>query len=155
MPLVLTMFKDLNTVFKLLTALFLERSIIFISESPVRLSSAILGLKSMMNPLTWCHSLIPILPGALLDYIESPCPILCGITNESYLFLLEDYNLEQDFVHSFTWVYLDHSDASQSGEDSGAQQIFEKSPELLLTGIEWCQGDDAIQYEEYLWFKEY
>ena len=94
MPLILSMFRDLNTILKLLTSLFLEKSTIFISKDPVKLSSAILGVKSMMNPLSWCHSLIPILPGQLLDYIESPCPILCGITKESYYLLLNDYKLD-------------------------------------------------------------
>lgn len=149
------MFKDINTILKLLTAIFLERSIIFISKDSVRLSSAVLGLKAMMNPLNWCHSLIPILPGALLDYIESPCPIICGITNESYYLLLEDFNLEEDFIQSFTWVYLDHIDSNESSQEMNAHPIFEKSPELHLTGIKWCSGTDAISFEEYLWFREY
>ena len=80
LPLVLSIFKDLKSILKLMTAILLERSMIFVSEHQARLSSAMLGLKAMIKPFGWCHRLIPILPGALLDYIECPCPILCGIT---------------------------------------------------------------------------
>ena len=141
------MFSDLNTILKLLTSLFLEKSVIFISQDPVKLSSAILGLKSMMNPFSWCHSLIPILPGQLLDYIESPCPKLCGITKDSYDILINDYYLEREFVDSFTWVYLDHFQRT-STDFQAVNNSFEDSPELNEMGIAWCSGEDAISYEE-------
>jgi hypothetical protein len=109
-PLIFSLFKDLRVIMKLITSIFLEKSIIFISKYPVRLSSAILGLKSLINPFNWSFSLIPILPAALLEYIESPLPILCGITYESHFLLTDEYKLEMDFVDSFTWVYLDYMD---------------------------------------------
>ena len=62
-PLLLSMFKDLKSIFKLMTAIFLEKSIIFISKYQIRITSAMLGLKTMIKPFGWCHTLIPILPG--------------------------------------------------------------------------------------------
>ena len=44
--------------------------------------------------------------------IDSPFPIIVGITKESYLQLLEDYDLESEMVEANTWVYLDQVDAS-------------------------------------------
>jgi len=29
------------------------------------------------------------------------------------------------------------------------------APELQLTGIKWCSGSEAIEYEESSWFLEY
>lgn len=79
-PLVLSIFKDVRLILKLLTALILERSTIFVSEDPVKLSSVILGLNTMMKPLEWSFGLIPILSDNLLEYLDAPQAILVGIT---------------------------------------------------------------------------
>ena len=71
-PLVLSIFKDIGLILKLLTALILERSTVFISEDPVKLSSVILGLNTMMKPLEWSFGLIPILSDNLLEYLDAP-----------------------------------------------------------------------------------
>ena len=42
-----------------------------------------------------------------------------------------------------------------STDELNANQSFENSPELHLTGIDWCSGEDAISFEEQLWFSEY
>lgn len=51
--------------------------------------------------------MVPILPGGLLDIIDSPLPILVGITDESYNMLQTEYDLESEFIESKTWVHLD------------------------------------------------
>jgi len=71
-PLVLSIFKDIGLILKLLTALILERSTVFVSDDPVKLSSVILGLNTMMKPLEWSFGLIPILSDNLLEYLDAP-----------------------------------------------------------------------------------
>jgi hypothetical protein len=55
-PVLLSLFSDLTTIMKLVTAVMLERSVIFISENPAKLSSVILGIKSMIKPFSWCNT---------------------------------------------------------------------------------------------------
>ena len=58
-----------STFYKLLTAVLLERSIVFVHNNLSVISSVILSLKTLLRPFMWCHSLIPVLPRALLDHI--------------------------------------------------------------------------------------
>lgn len=58
-----------NTFYKLLTAVLLERSIVFVHSNLSVISSVIMSLKTLLRPFMWCHSLIPVLPRALLDHI--------------------------------------------------------------------------------------
>lgn len=83
-PVLLSLFCDFSIIMKLITAVMLERSVIFISENPAKLSSAILGIKSMIKPFSWCNTQIPVLPGDLLQIIDSPFPMIVGITKASY-----------------------------------------------------------------------
>jgi hypothetical protein len=107
MAILLSLFTDLRMLLKIITAIFLERSVIFISSSPTKLSSVVLGFKSLMKPFSWCHTLIPVLPSALLEMLDSPFPLLSGVTTESHKKMLEDYDLDSDYLESKTWVYLD------------------------------------------------
>lgn len=160
MPVVLSIFKDIGLILKLLTALILERSTVFISEDPVKLSSVILGLNTMMKPLEWSFGLIPILSDNLLEYLDAPQAILVGITQKSYDNLLKIEDLDSDFIESKTWVYLDHFDnlrtkgkflnpMSQYGQDSHQMNSSQ------LTPIDWCQGEEQPSFQEYHWYKEY
>lgn len=74
----------IDDFYKVLTAVLLERSLIFVSDNLTILSSVILGLKTLIKPFTWCYALIPILPKALLDILDTPQPLLVGITRENY-----------------------------------------------------------------------
>ena len=58
-----------DTFFKVLTAVLLERSIVFVHQNYSVISSVILSLKTLLRPFMWCHSMIPVLPRALLDHI--------------------------------------------------------------------------------------
>ena len=148
-PEMLSFFQNFRIVLRLVTAIFLERSIIFISKNPAKLSSVILGLKSMIKPFSWCGTLIPVLPGALLEIIDSPMPILVGITQESYDQLREDYELDEELVESKTWVHLDNYDPRDS------RFMNESRPEFQKAEVEWCTGAEAISFDEYLWQQEY
>ena len=63
--------------------MLLEKTLIFVGEEALT-SSFILGLSQLIAPLKWCFSLIPILPVALLDYLEAPVPLIVGITEQEY-----------------------------------------------------------------------
>lgn len=49
--------------------------------------------------------------------------------------MLSDYDFDQEFKDSKTWVFLDKLSKSKA--------------------IEWCSGDEAIPFQEYLWFRDY
>ena len=103
----LSMFRNLRMLLKLLTAILLERSVIFISNSETKLSAAVLGFKALIKPFSWCHTLIPVIPGNLIEMLDSPFPLLVGVTTESYQQMLEDYDLDSEYRESKTWVFLD------------------------------------------------
>jgi hypothetical protein len=129
---------------KIVTSIFLERSIVFVSKSPAKLSSVILGLHSLISPFSWCHTLIPVLPANLWEILDTPIPILVGLTHKSFKYL----ELDTDLIQSKTWVYLDNQSHSND-------IIRISTPELISTGIDWCQNEEAISYEEQLWYMEY
>ena len=58
----------------------------------------------MLSPFTWCHTLIPILPGSLLGILDTPTPILVGVTKESYDELEDDYEVDEELKQSKTWI---------------------------------------------------
>jgi len=58
--------------YRILTAVLLERSLIFVSDNLTILSSVILGFKTLIKPFQWCYALIPVLPSALIDILDTP-----------------------------------------------------------------------------------
>jgi hypothetical protein len=78
---------SLEEILQILTAVLLERSMVFVSDNLTILSAVILGLKTLIKPFQWCYALIPVLPAPLLDILDTPQPILVGITRANYLTL--------------------------------------------------------------------
>lgn len=64
---------------KIFASLLLERKVILISCVISKLSSCVDCLQSILYPLSWPHTFIPILPQCLWDVVESPTPVICGI----------------------------------------------------------------------------
>ena len=75
--------------------MLLEKTLIFVGEEALT-SSFILGLSQLIAPLKWCFSLIPILPVALLDYLEAPVPLIVGITEQEYQIVQSEGILENE-----------------------------------------------------------
>lgn len=94
---------QIEDFYKILTAVLLERSLIFVSDNLTILSSVILGFKTLIKPFTWCYALIPILPKALLDILDTPQPVLVGITTENYY----EISLSEEEKLNKTWIFLD------------------------------------------------
>ncbi|CAK4081952.1 unnamed protein product [Aphanomyces euteiches] len=57
----------------------LEHSVIFVSSSYTALTTCAEAVRALLNPFSWCHIYIPLLPKALLSYLQCPTPILVGV----------------------------------------------------------------------------
>ena len=53
------------------------------------------GFKKLLEPLSWCHIFIPVLPRCMLDHLQCPTPFLIGI------------NKQFAFKHDFPYSVLD------------------------------------------------
>jgi len=82
-PTIFSLF-HIEDFYKILTAVLLERSLVFVSDNLTILSSAVLGLKTLIKPFQWCYALVPVLPSPLIDIIDTPQPILVGITRSEF-----------------------------------------------------------------------
>ena len=115
MPVLFSLFGP-TTFCKLLTAVLLERSIVFVHGNPSVVSSVILALKTLIRPFQWCHSLIPVLPRALLQHIVTPLPVLGGINSDDYDEILRETTEPERRMK--TWIFLDRDVAQVQSEDS-------------------------------------
>lgn len=69
----------INNVVTLFYALLTEHKILFYSQSYTRLNEACQGLISLMYPFKYSHTYIPILPGALIEFLSTPTPFIIGV----------------------------------------------------------------------------
>ena len=68
-----------DILIKVLFAILLEKTIIFVSDEILKSSNAVLAMKALIFPFNIYHSIIPVLPNALIDYLEAPVPMLIGV----------------------------------------------------------------------------
>jgi hypothetical protein len=84
---------------------------VFVTDKLDVLTSCVLALKIMLRPFTWCYLLAPILPTNLLEALDTPQPILAGITLQDYNNIedswLPDSFMETDDFKERTWIFLD------------------------------------------------
>ncbi|OQR85694.1 hypothetical protein THRCLA_10647, partial [Thraustotheca clavata] len=75
------LFANLSTavVLEVVANALLEHSIILLSSSMTALTVSAEAIRCLLNPFSWCHIYIPLLPKALLSYLHCPTPILVGI----------------------------------------------------------------------------
>jgi len=75
------LFKALKVddVLELVAQLLLERKILIISKYKALLTQVCVALQSLIYPLAWNHTLIPILPAQMIDVLDAPFPFLIGI----------------------------------------------------------------------------
>ena len=93
---------------EILTLIMHERSIIFVSNNLTILSNVILGFQVLIRPFIWYHPLIQILPSALLGILDSPFPMIVGITHEDY----QELELSEQEKSLRTWVIISPGDTS-------------------------------------------
>lgn len=56
-----------------------EAKVLVVGYEPGLVSCGVMGLTSLLRPLSWVAPFIPVLPIKHLDFIESPVPILAGL----------------------------------------------------------------------------
>ena len=69
----------------LFAALLLERRVVLVSTSMRTLSRCVFAAQDALWPFAWQHVCIPILPAAILDYLQAPMPFLIGAQHHHYL----------------------------------------------------------------------
>ncbi|XP_063065175.1 DENN domain-containing protein 2D-like isoform X2 [Engraulis encrasicolus] len=76
-----TLFRCLSDdeVLQVFASTVLERRIVFIAEELSTLSQVIHAVTVLLTPFTWQHTLIPIVPEILIDFVDSPTPYLLGV----------------------------------------------------------------------------
>ncbi|XP_039617539.1 myotubularin-related protein 5 isoform X3 [Polypterus senegalus] len=70
----------LNVLY-LFCAALTEQKILFLSSSYQRLSDACRGILSILFPLKYSFTYVPILPGKLLEVLSSPTPFIIGVNS--------------------------------------------------------------------------
>jgi hypothetical protein len=67
----------------LIVATLLEQKIVFSSTRRSLLLSAVLALKQLLRPLTWCHLFVPYVPeGLAYDLLQYPAPFILGLASD-------------------------------------------------------------------------
>lgn len=90
----------IDLVIEVWSCLLVERKVLLISKSKALLTHVALALTSLIFPFKWDQVLIPILPNALKNYIETIFPYIIGVS--PYL-LTSEVEIPFDAVK----VYLD------------------------------------------------
>lgn len=62
-------------------AVLLEKNVIFVCDSQVVLGYVIEAVLSFLFPLKWEHVILPMLPNSLVEYLQSPFPIIAGLSS--------------------------------------------------------------------------
>lgn len=74
---------SLESLLALLAGTLLEKQIVVICPNLGILSSVVLSLIPMIRPFEWQSLLLPVLPKAMLDFLEAPVPFIVGIQHKS------------------------------------------------------------------------
>lgn len=68
--------------------MLVERSIVFISKNHHLLSFCVyLCIKYLINPFSWIHPFVSILPLEYIQLLDSPVPIIVGIEKTDCKFI--------------------------------------------------------------------
>ena len=67
----------------LFVTLLLEQKVVFSSSRRSMLFSAVTSITRLLEPLSWCHLLVPLVPSSLArDLLQYPAPFILGIPSE-------------------------------------------------------------------------
>jgi len=78
------LFKQLGirSVLTLFSAVLTEQKILFYSSSFSRLTDSCMALISLIYPMRYSHTLIPVLPHSILEVLSSPTPYIIGVNSQ-------------------------------------------------------------------------
>ena len=69
----------IRAVLTLFSAVLTEQKILLHSQSLSRLTDSCTALTSLIYPMKYSHTLVPVLPSSLLDVLSSPTPFIIGV----------------------------------------------------------------------------
>jgi len=72
----------IRSVLTLFSAVLTEQKILFYSSSFSRLTDSCTALISLIYPMRYSHTLIPVLPSLLLEVLSSPTPYIIGVHSQ-------------------------------------------------------------------------
>ena len=75
---------SVKNILKVVAALLQERRVLFVSSQMDTLTLCAAAFVSFLYPFKWMHPLVPLLPAALIEYLEAPTPYLMGVQTHVY-----------------------------------------------------------------------
>ncbi|KAJ5079373.1 suppression of tumorigenicity 5 st5 [Anaeramoeba ignava] len=79
---ILFSFVSVENILSILKTILLEYSVVFYSSNLRKLTGVIFGFLAIIHPFKWQGVLIPVLPSKMKGFLESPVPIIVGITEK-------------------------------------------------------------------------
>lgn len=109
------LFSALGTlnVLRLVAALLHESRVVIIARQLGDISTVAHSVMALLQPFTWQHVFIPVLPTAMIDYVAAPMPFVVGVL-EAHRGLL----LQQPMDHC---VFVEVDRGKVRGDDSVPQ----------------------------------
>lgn len=75
---------SVKNIIKVVGALLQEQRILLVSTQMDTLTLCAEAFISLLYPFKWMHPLVPLLPTALIEYLEAPTPYLMGVQKHVY-----------------------------------------------------------------------
>ena len=126
----------IRAVLTLFSAVLTEQKILLHSQSYTRLTDSCTALISLIYPMRYSHTLVPVLPHSLLEVLSSPTPFIIGVhsINQDHIADLLDVivvDLDGGMIH-----IPENMTLQKIMEPLGTQVVYELSlvlkPELYL-----------------------
>ena len=86
--------------------IMLERTVVFVSDDILKSSSAVLAMKVLLHPFVIYHSIVPVLPNAVIHNLEAPVPLLIGVKRSQLI----NNEIEMTSDTAINWIDLDAMD---------------------------------------------
>ena len=98
-----------EVLLQVFASLLVAQRTIFCASRPEVLTECIHDTLSLLHPLTWQYTLIPILPADLIDCLSAPTPYIIGILTRDLDPHLAELPLEEvrDSLQSFQHRWYD------------------------------------------------
>jgi len=117
-----------KVLLNLFTCALLERKILFVSNSYTMLTAAATAIVSLLQPLTWSHVLIPILPRLMLGTLECPTPFIMGIHSS--------YAYKKDFPFVLDLVVVNLDTGTLTMQQANAEMLdHDDEPDALYAAV--------------------
>lgn len=117
-----------KVLLNLFTCALLERKILFVSNSYTMLTAAAAAIVTFLQPLTWSHVLIPVLPRPMLGTLECPTPFIMGIHSS--------YAYKKDFPFVLDLVVVNLDNGTLTMQQANAEMLdHDDEPDALYAAV--------------------